>query len=100
MVEVAHWEKSRVRWDGRGMRRADGRGAAWEGGGFGAGGGTRKVTGIPRVEVRSVRTRGANELDEGLVGGVEETEAAGGGGEGGKEPADGWELAAGAGKVA
>jgi hypothetical protein len=43
---------------------------------------------------------GANELDEGLVGGIEETEAAGGGGEGGKEPADGWELAAGAGKVA
>jgi len=39
-------------------------------------------------------------LDEGLVGGIEETEAAGGGGEGGKEPADGWELAAGAGKVA
>jgi hypothetical protein len=38
-------------------------------------------------------------MDDGLVDGVEETEAAVGGGEGGEEPADGWESAACSGEV-
>jgi hypothetical protein len=84
MVEVAHWEKSRVRWDGRGMRRVlDGR--AWEGGVFGAGGGTRKVTGIPRVEVRRVRTRGRMKWTRAWLVGSRKPRP---------EPADGWEFAA------